>query len=384
MTVKQSKKIPIFAFFGILATLPVIGLHFDVISHGDAIYFYWAELALGIVTLLFLYAKHVSVFFAILLIAGLILSLNDNSVWEDLRVPMTFWGLYSLCWLLYFELGKTRIVQAILHSHFVTHLLFYLGYMAAALFGCFALTATLYDGWDLVPAIPQKLYILLISMAIIIPTLSIAVLKIIDIIGPNHVLHFFLGTYYRPVERKRIVLFLDMVGSTTIAEKLSPKDSMSLIAMFLYNSSLAFRIYGGDIINYTGDGLVVLWPQSKADNVIAAVEQLNKNLIKNHDIYMKKFGVKPDFRVGIHSGPVVISQIGEENLFIGLYGDTVNTAARLEQLCKEKGVKILLSKTVRQYLTAENKERTKALGMADLRGREERLEIYTLEDKPAQ
>ncbi|MCB1531342.1 MAG: adenylate/guanylate cyclase domain-containing protein [Alphaproteobacteria bacterium] len=372
-------KVFLFLCLFCLSLLPALGAHYNFLPDIYARYFYLAELGLAGIFVVFLYAKHLSVFFIILLIAGFILSQSDNTVWQDLRVPVTFWGLYSLCWLLYFELGKSRPIQALLHTHWLVHLLFYLCFMAAGIAGSFALTVTLYDGWDLVPQIPDELYALILSMATVIPTLTIGVLKIIDYIGAHHVMHFFLGTYYRPVERTRVVLFLDMAGSTSIAEKLSPKGSMEFIASFIYDASKAFRMHGGDIINYTGDGLVVLWQPTRAENAIASVEHLTHILRENRALYQKKFGALPNFRIGIHCGPVVISQIGEEKLFIGLYGDTVNTAARLEQMCKEMGVKILLSKTVRQYLTGPLKDKAKPLGKRELRGREEKLEIYTIE-----
>lgn len=378
----MSNGLKIFLFFLLAAlSLTPAGLaHYDFIPDIYARYFYLIELGLAGFVIIFTYAKHLSVFFIILLLSGLILSVGDNTVWDDLRVPVTFWGLYSLCWLLYFEMGKSRAIKSLLHTHWLVHILFYVSFMVASIAGSFALTATFYNGWDLVPQIPQDLYALFLIMATVIPSLTIGVLKIIDYIGAHHVMHFFLGTYYRPVERKRVVLFLDMAGSTTIAEKLSPKRSMEFIASFIYDASKAFRMHGGDIINYTGDGLVVLWQPIKAKSAIAAVEALTRLLKENRDVYKKNFGALPDFRIGIHSGPVVISQIGEEKLFIGLYGDTVNTAARLEQSCKELGVKILFSKSVRQYLTGDLKERSKALGKKELRGRTEKLEIFTLEE----
>lgn len=376
---KSSTKLSIFLLLAFLSLIPAFAAYYDFIPGIYARYFYWAELGLAAFFIIFLYTKHLSVFFVILLMAGLILSMGDQSVWQDLRVPVTFWGLYSLCWLLYFEIGKSNSIKTLLNTHWIVHLTFYVCFITAGIAASFALTATIYNGWDLVPKIPHEKYALLISMSVAIPSLTIGVLKIIDYIGARHVMHFLLGTYYRPVERMRIVLFLDMAGSTSIAEKLSPKVSMEFIANFIYHASKAFRIHGGDIINYTGDGLVVLWPQSKAETAVAAVEYLTKTLNDNREIYQKKFGALPDFRIGMHSGPVVISQIGEEKLFLGLYGDTVNTAARLEQSCKDLGVKILISKTVRQYLTGVLKERAKLLGKKELRGREKRLEIYTIE-----
>jgi adenylate cyclase len=94
--------------------------------------------------------------------------------------------------------------------------------------------------------------------------------------------------------------------------------------------------------------------------------------------YWKRFGRVPDFRVGVHVGPVVISQIGEEKLFLGLYGDTVNTAARLEQMNKELGTKILVSEPVIVNAGQTWKTILKPLGEKEIRGRKGHVRVYTI------
>ncbi len=217
-----------------------------------------------------------------------------------------------------------------------------------------------------------------LAMAVGIPTLTITILKIVNMIGDQHVFYFLLGTYQRPTEKKNIVMFIDMVGSSTVAEKLSPKKGMEMIARFIFDAGGACRSYGGDIVNYTGDGLVVLWPLFKADKAIKAIDNLNARLESAKEGYEKSFGIVPDFRIGLHAGNVVISQIGEEKLFLGVYGDVVNTAARLEQLNKDMGTKVLLSKAVKQYVGIPFQKRIKSMGEAEVRGKEESIEIFTL------
>lgn len=343
-----------------------------------ALYVFWSQFALIGLGAFLIYAKHLVVFFIMLGISGLILSLKDDTIWQDLQVPLTFWGLYSLCWLFYFEFGKTRLGQWIRYQHPFKNFMFYLFYMCASIGACFAATASFYQGWDLIGDIPTDIYAVFIGLAAAIPTVSIGVLKVIDIIGASHVFHFLVGTYHRPTPRQKVVLFLDMVGSSTIAEKLKPKQSMALIARFIFDASLAFRIKGGDIVNYTGDGLVVLWPLNKADQAVESVELLHSIIKQNRSLYRSKFDLVPNFRIGIHGGEVIISQIGEEKLFLGLYGDVVNTAARLEQMCKELGTTILFSKTVRQYMSVNMKKKTKHLGKREVRGREEKIDVFTL------
>jgi class 3 adenylate cyclase len=215
-------------------------------------------------------------------------------------------------------------------------------------------------------------------MAVIVPTLSISVLKIIDMIGAQHFLALLIGAYYRPVERERIVLFIDLAGSTAIAERLGPLHSTNLIARFIFDASGTFRIYGGDVVNYTGDGLVVTWPKRQSDRALLAVIALRERLRNSISFYLREFGMVPEFRVGIHSGKVIMSQVGEEKQFLALYGDTVNTAGRLEQMNKELNTRILISSEVVGNMSKSCKEMLVSKGLTAIKGKGDSIEIYTL------
>jgi len=82
----------------------------------------------------------------------------------------------------------------------------------------------------------------------------------------------------------------------------------------------------------------------------------------------------------MHAGEVMIAQVGAEKLFLGLYGDVVNTASRLEVMNKELGSKTLLSDAVVQELSTLYKDKLTSLGKKKVRGREEKIEVWTLCD----
>ena len=75
------------------------------------------------------------------------------------------------------------------------------------------------------------------GMAVLVPTLSIGLLKIIDMIGSKDFLPLLLGTYYKPVEQERIVLFVDITGSTGIAERMGALSGINLIVAKLYRKT---------------------------------------------------------------------------------------------------------------------------------------------------
>lgn len=360
--------------------LPLFGMYAGLIEKQGVIYIYWAEaIVIAAAALLMFYAKHLLVISALLGGAALFwYTADDSAGLNNMKVPMTFWVFYSLGWLIYFEVTGSQVGLKLRRMHPVEQFIFYLVYMALTITICFSLTATMFNSWEELPNITTHNYLIFLMMAIIIPTLAIGLLKIIHMVGSAHFFHFILGTYHRPVEKESVVLFIDMEGSCAIAEKLSPRESMRLIAKFIYDASAIIHKYGGDILNFTGDGLVCRWPIKKADKAVSAVYGMRTRFEKIRPQYQREFGIKPYFRMGLHAGPAVISQIGEAKLFLGLYGETVNTASRLEQLNKTLGTKVLLSRNVVDKLNSRWLPKLQSYGLQDIRGRSEKLEVFTI------
>jgi adenylate cyclase len=341
-------------------------------------YFYQAEGVFLAVFGLVVFAKRFIVFFIMLAATASVVHLLTPVSLGDTNMQLIFWGLYSLCWVAYLDLRQRHMGLIMDRRPPTRQLLIYFGFMVGAISICFLITVIASDAWSTVVNVPPQLYVILIAMAVIVPTLSISVLKIIDMIGAQHFLALLIGAYYRPVERERIVLFIDLAGSTAMAERLGPLHSTNLIARFIFDASGIFRIYGGDVVNYTGDGLVVTWPKRQGDRALLAVIALRDRVRGSISFYLREFGLVPEFRVGIHSGKVIMSQVGEEKQFLALYGDTVNTAGRLEQMNKDLNTRILVSGEVVNNMSKSCKEMLVSKGLTNLKGKGDSIEIYTL------
>lgn len=362
--------------------LPVIPVLAGALDFWKIAYFYWAECALVAILTLAFYAKYLIVFMIMLAAIGLIVYMANPDLLANQTELAVFWSLYALCVLGYVEFGKSAYGRKMKRLSPYEQLGIYSGFMGASILVCFWLASFITEGWPSFTETPT-FYKAFIGMAIIVPSISIGLVRVIDMIGQKHFIDFVLGTYHQPQERNSLVLFLDMVGSSGMAEKLEAKKSMNLIAQFIYDCGYIFRINGGDILNYTGDGLVVLWPRNQSNSALAAIHSLRLHFASKEvkTRYWKKYGIVPDFRIGLHAGPVVISQIGEEKLFLGLYGDVVNTSARLEQLNKDLGTKVLMSAEAIMGLNQSWRSLLKPLGERKVRGREEKVSVYTLYDK---
>jgi len=140
-------------------------------------------------------------------------------------------------------------------------------------------------------------------------------------------------------ERRQLtVMFFDLVGSTTLSAELDPEELRDLIQLYQKECNQVVTRYGGHVAQYLGDGILVYfgYPVAHADDgsravgaslsILQAMASLNQRLSGRG---------KPrlDLRVGIHTGLVVIGEIGSkerrENLALG---ETPNVAARLQGL----------------------------------------------------
>lgn len=347
-------------------------------------YFYKAEFLLVALLILFRYAKRFIVFFIILASVAACVQMTMPVALEAPRMHLIFWALYSLCWVAYIDLRKHHMGLIMSRRHPAQLFVIYAGFMAGAIGICFMATVSINHSWGDIGEVPAQIYSVVVGMAVIVPTLSIGVLKIIDMIGAEHFVALLIGAYYKPVERDRIVVFIDIAGSTSIAERLGPMRSTNLMARFIFDASGIFRIYGGDIINYTGDGLLTTWPRRQGDHALRAVLALRDRLNNSIAFYLREFGQTPDFRAGMHAGKVIISQVGEEKQFLALYGDPVNTAGRLERLNKELNTKLLVSSAVYSTMSKSCQILLVSRGMTSLKGKGDAIEIYTLKTEQDQ
>jgi class 3 adenylate cyclase/tetratricopeptide (TPR) repeat protein len=140
-------------------------------------------------------------------------------------------------------------------------------------------------------------------------------------------------------ERRQLtVLFCDLVDSTVLSTQLDPEDLREVVRAYQAACAEVIQRFDGHIAQYLGDGLLVYfgYPQAHEDTVqrsvrsglgmVEAVRTLNTHLEQVH-------GVRLAVRVGIHTGLVVVGEIGgggrQEQLALG---DTPNIAARLQGL----------------------------------------------------
>jgi adenylate cyclase len=115
--------------------------------------------------------------------------------------------------------------------------------------------------------------------------------------------------------------------------------------------------------------LIAVWSwvsAIKEDNILKTVDAIFNAIERKQGAYQRLFGVVPKFRIGIHGGDVVVSEQGDTKRSIGIYGDAINIAARMENAAAAHGVRCILSEAVAEALT--NGERIQEIGEEAVRG----------------
>jgi adenylate cyclase len=187
--------------------------------------------------------------------------------------------------------------------------------------------------------------------------------------------------------QEKVLLFLDINNSTGIAERLGAIQTKALMGKFLFDISKPITDHGGDIYLYKGDGLIALWDWREAvkgNRVLRAIDAVFATIGRERGEYLEQFGTVPSFRIGVHGGEVVVSEQGDTKRAIGVYGSTINIAARMEEAAKAHNILCAISGDVAEALV-DNDKRLFAIGHEKVRGISAEIPIfeYRIEREPS-
>ena len=180
--------------------------------------------------------------------------------------------------------------------------------------------------------------------------------------------------------REVTVLFCDIRNYTTYAESKNPKQVVKKINEYFTEMAKAVRENDGLVLQYIGDEIEAVFgaPIETEDHpkkaVAAALAMRNK--LKELNAKWESEGEEPmRHGTGIHTGDALAGNIGSpERLAYSLMGDTVNLAARLQELTKEFHYDILISKETQIRLDGQFS--TEHVKTVKVRGKTKETEVY--------
>jgi adenylate cyclase len=215
---------------------------------------------------------------------------------------------------------------------------------------------------------------------LIVMTATLITLFINDKYGPGELKKFLMGRYFHPRSEKRIFMFLDLKGSTGIAEKLGEHRYFRFLQKVFKDVTPIILETRGEVYQYVGDEIVISWKVRegiKDINCIRCFQNIRKLLTDLEPLYQAQFGVKPEFKAGLHVGSAIVGEMGVIKRDIAYSGDVLNTTARIQSKCNELGVSLLFSEDLLACIS-KDQLLVKSMGKVELRGKAKALALYSL------
>lgn len=246
---------------------------------------------------------------------------------------------------------------------------------------------TLVASWEILTSLfqtisPRYLWSFIIYIVLVVGAINFA-LEVERVVGPGNLWRLLVGSYRRPRDEERVFLFMDLKGSTTIAEELGHKQYSQFLQECYRDLTEVIIRYEAAIYQFVGDEVVMSWlctdRAEREKTSVQAFFAYQKSLILKREAYKVRFGVVPEFRGGIDVGTVTVIEVGDVKREIAYHGDVLNTAARLLELCKTRGEKLVVSRIVGESVEQDIEVRTSWHEEVKLRGKRKHIEAFSLQ-----
>lgn len=235
------------------------------------------------------------------------------------------------------------------------------------------------------PAVQSSFLPLSVVFSFVVTFAFIFVLQMGRLVGGRTLRDIVLGRYHRPRSEERFFLFVDVVGSTGIAERLGPLSMHRFLNRVFSLAADPVADQHGEIHQYVGDEMVVTWTVATGRigaRPVACFFAIEDALSAAAQGFERDFGVTPGVRGALHAGSVVTGEVGESRREIVFHGDVMNAAARLEQAARELGHQLLASEEARGLLLDTGRFGFGELGPLALRGRAAPVQVFVVTRKP--
>jgi adenylate cyclase len=181
------------------------------------------------------------------------------------------------------------------------------------------------------------------------------------------------------------VMFTDIRGFTAFSESTPPQRVIELLNEYFGEMIDAIFAHGGTLVSYRGDGVLAVFGSpigldDHADRALAAAREMLELRLPRFNCWLREHGLGDGFAMGIglNSGHFMSGNVGStRRLEYTVHGDTVNTAARLEEMTKSARQSILIAESTRSALVSPPGDLA-YVGEFDVRGRQSTIRLWTL------
>lgn len=181
---------------------------------------------------------------------------------------------------------------------------------------------------------------------VVITSVAILVVQVEEFMGRRFFMGFLLGWYDKPREDERVVLSMDLVGSSALNERLGDMLYFRFLKATHSLMTDAVLRHDAEIHKYVGDEVIFTWKMKNGTqnaNCVAMFFDIQKRLEARRPWMMREFGAAPQFRGGLHGGPIIVAQVGHIKRAIDFSGDVMNTTSRVQSMAKNLKADLMIT-----------------------------------------
>lgn len=214
--------------------------------------------------------------------------------------------------------------------------------------------------------------------------LAMFLLQVSRLVGERTLRDIVFGRYHRSRVEERFFLFVDITGSTPLAERIGPEAIHRFLGEVFRLASDPIDDHRGEVYQYVGDEIVVTWMMNEGRagaRPIACFFSIERALAQAAPDFQRKFGAVPRLRGALHAGPVITGEVGGSRRAIVYHGDVMNATSRIEQATRDLERRFLVSQDALDRLLDLDGFAREDLGLQRLRGRADSIRVYAVESK---
>ena len=298
-----------------------------------------------------------------LLFGGLFIAINELS--ERLKIEKL-----SFSYVILFK-SVIYVLGFVISSYLVYEIVSMLGTLPE---GAIQVAVETQISWKLIISVLIFLFIQVVMLNFFVLT--------IKKFGYKNITNFLMGKYRHPVIEDRIFLFMDLKSSTAYAESLGNIKYSKLIKDCINDINQIVDKFDAEIYQYVGDEVVLTWETKKLSNTwncIYLFYSFKDWLEKRSGHYLKKYGIIPEFKAGLHGGKVTVSEIGNIKRDIAYHGDVLNTTSRIQSICNQYQEKLLISGELLRKMGSPNGYKIKRIGDVQLKGKQKKIDVHAVQ-----
>ena len=225
-----------------------------------------------------------------------------------------------------------------------------------------------------------------LAITLMLLGVGIFVLQLGHLVGVRTLRDIALGRYHRSRTEERFFLFVDIAGSTSLAERIGPEAVHRFLGEVFRLAADPIDEHEGDVYQYVGDEVVITWTLDRGRDrarPLACFFAIERELAKASRHFERDFGVAPRLRAALHAGPVITGEVGGSRRAIVYHGDVMNTTSRIEQATRDLERQFLASEDAVTRLEDLDGFVLEDLGLQPLRGRAAAVRLYAVTTMPS-